>query len=132
MSDPTPVPAELSPINRRMGVSVEDRPDGAVRLSMTTDATCVNEVGLVHGGLAGFLLDGAMGRAVVRTLAPGEGAATLQLSLQFLAPASGRITAEGRVVRRGRTTAFLEGVCTREDGVEVARAHGVWTVRPAR
>jgi uncharacterized protein (TIGR00369 family) len=122
----------VSPANRRLGVEVEDLPDGAVRLTLTTDDTCHNELGMVHGGLTAFLLDGAMGRAAGRSLAPGETCATLQLSLQYLAPATGRIRAVGRIVRRGRTVAFLEGTCTREDGTEIARANGVWSVRAAR
>lgn len=123
---------EVSPANRRLGVDVEDLEDGSVRLSLATDSTFENEVGSVHGGFTAFLLDGAMGRAAGRSLAPGEVTATLQLSIQYLAPAQGRIRATGRMVRRGRSVAFLEAVCEREDGVEIARAHGVWTIRPAR
>ncbi len=125
-------PPPTSPANRRLGVVVEDLEDGAVRLSLHTDASCTNELGTVHGGFTAFLLDGAMGRAAGLTLAPGENAFTLQLSIQYLNPAAGRIRATARVVRRGRSVAFLEAVCEREDGIEVARAHGVWSIRPAR
>ena len=123
---PTPL---HSPINARLGVLTEDLPDGRVRLSLETDASHQNEVGIVHGGVSALLLDGAMGRCVGRTLAPGQSCATVQLSVQYLAPAEGRITAVGRVVRRGRTTAFMEAECTREDGTVVARAHGTWVIR---
>ncbi len=139
MSSPSP-PADtpfhpeaplLSPIHRRLGVSVEDLADGSVALSIVADPSFHNEVGLVHGGLAALLLDGAMGRAVGRTLEPGAICATLQLSVQYLHPAEGRLLATGRVVRRGRSTAFAEAACVREDGRQVATAHGVWTIRPA-
>jgi uncharacterized protein (TIGR00369 family) len=125
-----PQPAPLhSPINAALGIQTEDLPDGRVRLSLETGPDHVNEVGLVHGGVAALLLDGAMGRCVGRTLEPGQGCATVQLSVQFLAPAEGRIAAVARVVRRGRTTAFMEGECTRADGTVVARAHGTWVIR---
>jgi len=118
-----------SPINARLGIEVEDLPDGRVRLALATDPTLQSESGLVHGGVAALLLDGAMGRSVGRTLEAGQTCATVQLSIQYLAPAEGRIVAVGRVVRRGRTAAFLEGECSREDGTIVARAHGTWMIR---
>jgi acyl-CoA thioesterase len=118
-----------SPINAALGIQTEDLPDGRVRLSLALDGSHVNEVGLVHGGVSALLLDGAMGRCVGRTLEPGQRCATVQLSVQYLAPAEGRITAVGRVVRRGRTTAFMEAECSRADGTIVARAHGTWVIR---
>lgn len=127
MADPFPFP---SPVNRKLGVETEDLEDGSVRLSLTTDASFHNEVGFVHGGVPTFLLDGAMGRACGRTLdlSRGQSCATVQLSVQFLTKAEGRLTAVGRVVRRGRRVAFLEGECVREDGKTVARAHGTWAI----
>ena len=118
-----------SPINAALGIQTEDLPDGRVRLTLHTDETFRSESGSVHGGIPALLLDGAMGRCVGRTLEPGQSCATVQLSVQYLAPAEGRITAVGRVVRRGRTTAFMEAECTRADGTIVARAHGTWVIR---
>lgn len=118
-----------SPINAALGIAHEDLPDGRVRLALATGPEHVNEVGIVHGGITALLLDGAMGRCAGRTLEPGQTCATVQLSVQYLAPAEGRITAVGRVVKRGRSVAFLEGECTRADGALVARAHGTWVIR---
>ena len=85
--------------------------------------------GLVHGGVASLLLDGAMGRAIVRTLAEGEMCATVHLSVQFLAAAPlTTMRAEGRVVKRGRSVAFLEGEVVGDDGTLVARATGTWAI----
>jgi acyl-CoA thioesterase len=119
-----------SPINDLLGIAAEDLADGRVRLTLRTGDAHRNEVGAVHGGVLALLLDGAMGRAVTRTLAPGETCATVQLSLQFLKPAQGTVAAVGSVARRGRTMAFLDGVCTGADGAVIARAQGTWVVRP--
>lgn len=126
-SVPHPLPMH-SPINAKLGITSEDLPDGRVRLSLETDPSLQSEGGRVHGGVHALLLDGAMGRCVGRTLEPGQSCATVQLSIQFLAPAEGRIAAVGRVVRRGRTAAFMEAECAREDGTVVARAHGTWMI----
>lgn len=118
-----------SPINDKLGIRAQDRADGTVELLLETDASLENEIGSVHGGVAMLLLDGAMGRSVGRTLEPGQACATVQISTQFLAPAQGRLRAVGKVVRRGRSVAFLEGECWREDGTLVARALGTWAIR---
>jgi uncharacterized protein (TIGR00369 family) len=121
-----------SPFNEKFGIQSEDLSDGSVALSLEVDSGYANEIGAVHGGVALFLLDGAMGRAAGRTLEPGQGCATIQLTTQFLAPAQGRLRAVGRVVKRGRSVAFLEGECLRQDGTLVARAIGSWAIRPNR
>ncbi|MBK7643885.1 MAG: PaaI family thioesterase [Planctomycetes bacterium] len=118
-----------SPLNEKFGIQTEDLPDGTVALSLQTDASYTNEIGAVHGGITMLLLDGSMGRAAGRTLKPGQMCATIQFTAQFLLPAEGRLRAVGRVVRRGREVAFLEGECTREDGAVIARALGTWAIR---
>lgn len=118
-----------SPVNEKLGIHTDDLPDGSVRLSLTTDSSLHNELGFVHGGITAFLLDGAMGRAIGRTLSPGEICATVELSIQFLAPAGGRLSAHAQADKSGRSIAFASAVCTREDGSVVARAHGTWALK---
>lgn len=121
-------PLPHSPFNQRQGILVEDLADGTVALTLDTDDSFHNEVGFVHGGVAMFLLDGAMGRCCGRTLAPGQSCATVQISVQFLRKATGRLRALGRITRRGRRVAFLEGECHTADGELVARAQGTWAI----
>ncbi|MEZ5980218.1 MAG: PaaI family thioesterase [Planctomycetota bacterium] len=119
-----------SPVNEHLGIETIDHEDGSVELRLATGPEHRNEVDLVHGGIVSFLLDGAMGRAVGLGLGNGGLCATVQLSVQFLAPARGTIVAVGRATKRGRRVAFAEGECRREaDGEVVARAHGTWAVR---
>jgi uncharacterized protein (TIGR00369 family) len=106
--------------------------DGEVRLELTPGDRHRNELGAVHGAVVTALLDGAMGRAIGRRLAAGETCATVQLSVQFLAPAEGELHALSRTLRVGRTVAFLEAECRRSDGTLVASAHGTWALRRAR
>lgn len=117
-----------SPFNEKLGIVADDRADGTVSLSLTTDESHMNEVGIVHGAVAMALLDGAMGRCCARTLDPGQMTATVQISIQFLAPASGRLEAVARVTKRGRSVAFLEAECRGSNGTLVARAQGTWAI----
>lgn len=126
---PEPESQPLSPFNRQLGIAVEDLSDGTSQLSLADGHGLHNELGFVHGAVPMALLDGAMGRTALITEAPGTLAATVQFSVQFLAPATGTLRATARVVRAGRSLVFVEGECHRDDGTLVARAHGTWSVR---
>ena len=71
-----------------------------------------NPIGLVHGGFAATLLDSAMSCAVHTTLAADETYVTTDLHISFvrgITPATGRVTARGEVVSRGRRLATARG-----------------------
>lgn len=91
-----------------------------------------NEIGLIHGGLASALLDTALGTTIASTLAPGDKAAGLNLSVSFLRPlraGMGRIRAEGRIVQLGRRVAHAEADLTLEaTGVLLARASSTFSL----
>lgn len=111
----------------------EEAPDGAFEVEMRVDDRHANVEGVTHGGVAMGLLDVAMAGAIRRTLAPGEGCASVNLNADFLRPAPpGRLLARGRVDRRGATMAFASGEVLAEDGKAVARGTGVWVVRVRR
>lgn len=122
----------ISNANQKLGVTGEDLDDGRVILTLDADESFHNEVGFVHGGVAMFLLDGAMGRCCGRAIQPGDSCATVQISVQFLTKAVGTLVAEARVTRMGRSIAFLEGECRRADGGLVARAQGTWAIQRQR
>jgi uncharacterized protein (TIGR00369 family) len=64
-----------------------------------------------------------MGIAYASTLAEDESFTTLELKINFLKPVwQTRLTAEGRVVKRGRTIGLTECDITDENGSLVARA----------
>ena len=93
----------------------------------------LNRRGVAHGGVVTGLLDSALGTAVVSAITAEEWCGTLELSIQFREPIfPGTITAEGRMVRRGRTAAFAEGEVRDAHGKILATAHGVWTIWPTR
>jgi uncharacterized protein (TIGR00369 family) len=71
-----------------------------------------NTIGLLHGATAAALLDTAMGCAISTMLPAGQGAVTLDLKLTYLRPLSvrsGKISAEGKLIKLGRQTSYAEG-----------------------
>jgi uncharacterized protein (TIGR00369 family) len=87
-----------------------------------------NPLGSVHGGYAATLLDSAASCAVHTTLSKGEAYTTLELKINFVRPLTaqaGPVTAEGRVIHRGRTVATAEAYL--KDGSGRLYAHGTAT-----
>lgn len=83
---------------------------GTIEVSFTATDQFLNPAGDVQGGFLAAMLDDTLGPALVATLDAGEWAPTLDLHVQFMAPAApGQLCGRGRVVRRGRDIAFLAG-----------------------
>jgi uncharacterized protein (TIGR00369 family) len=82
-----------------------------------------NPMGTLHGGILCDLADAAMGSAMATTLEGGQSYTTLELAINFLKPIrSGVLTAEGRVVKRGRRVGLTECDVLDENGSLGARA----------
>jgi len=72
-----------------------------------------------------------MGAAVISAIPKEWWCATTGLSIQFVAGArEGALTATGKVVRRGRTIAFVSGEAHDAQGRLVATAQGTWHLWP--
>ncbi len=94
-----------------------------------------NPIGAVHGGYAATLLDSALGCAVHSSLQRGEGYTTLELKLNMvraLTKDTGRITAEGRLLHRGRTVATAEGYLRDAEGKLYAHGTTTCMIFPAK
>ena len=77
----------------------------------------------MHGGVLCDIADAAMGMAYAATLDEAETFTTLELKINFLKPVrSGKLTAEGRVVKGGRTVGLVECDVRDASGSLVARA----------
>jgi uncharacterized protein (TIGR00369 family) len=96
---------------------------GRTRFRLATGQRHWNPMGTLHGGILCDLADAAMGSAMATTLEAGQSYTTLELSINFLKPIrSGTLTAEGRVVKRGRRVGLTECDVVDEKGSLVARA----------
>lgn len=120
----------LPRFDRHIGVTTRVESPGVCIATLELAPEHRNIEGRIHGGIALTLLDTAMGHAV-GSLGREKvtGAATMQISCQFLAaPAGCLLEARGTVTRLGGRSAFVDGVVSDDAGTEIARAHGVWRV----
>jgi len=85
---------------------------GRIVMELEPHESLENTIGLLHGATAAALLDTAMGCAISTMLPAGQGSVTLDLKLTYFRPLSvksGKITAEGKIIKLGRQTSYTEG-----------------------
>jgi uncharacterized protein (TIGR00369 family) len=89
----------------------------------------LNPLGIVHGGWALTLIDSACGCATHTVLPAGVGYTSLETKVNFtraITPKTGRVSAEGRVISRGRQIITAEA--TVKDAGGRLLAHGTSTL----
>ena len=100
-----------------------DQAHGKVRVKMVGLAAWCNPRGALQGGFVTAMLDEAMAIAGIVAGQMAFAVPTLELKTTFLRPCPpGFVEAEGRVVRWGKSAAFLEADLFDSQGRHVARA----------
>ena len=100
------------PMARLIGFEMRVADPGRIVMELDPDESLENTIGLLHGATAAALLDTAMGCAISTMLPVGQASVTLDFKLTYLRPLSiksGTISAEGKVVKLGRQTSYVEG-----------------------
>jgi len=100
------------PMARLIGIEMRVAEPGRIVMELDPHESLENTIGLLHGATAAALLDTAMGCAISTMLPSGQTSVTLDLKLTYLRPLSvksGTISAEGKVVKLGRQTSYVEG-----------------------
>jgi uncharacterized protein (TIGR00369 family) len=116
---PTPPCATLLSLD----VLEADRETGRVTIAFTAKPEFCNASGNVQGGLLAAMLDDCMGPAILIATEAKSFPSTIDLNVQFLAPAKpGQLIGRGRVVKIGNTIGFVEAELEDASGSLIARA----------
>ncbi|WP_304187672.1 PaaI family thioesterase [Phenylobacterium aquaticum] len=87
--------------------------------------------GVVQGGFVCGWIDAAMAHAVMSETGAEVTPMSLELKVSFFAPAGpGPVFAEGWIERRGRSTAFVEGVLKTAAGAVLAKGSSTIRLMP--
>ena len=114
---------ETPPAAALLGWKALSLEPGHVRVRYMAKPEFGNPQGAIQGGFLAAMLDDAMGPALFTTLASDQFAPTIEMKVNYLRSARpGPLIAEGRVVHRTRSLAFLEGTLATEDGDLIATA----------
>jgi len=112
---------DRSPFWKFLGMELASAEEGVARVRLALRPDLKNSFGIMHGGVIGALVDSAGGLALLTTGVDGP-IPTVEYSLNFLAPVEGgTVTAEGRLLRRGRRIAVSEVTVTDEAGRLIAK-----------
>jgi uncharacterized protein (TIGR00369 family) len=121
------------PCSEALGLEVLtiDQARQTVRVAVTAQAAWCNPMGAVQGGFVTAMLDEAMAIAGIVSGGLAYLVPTLELKVSFLRPCPpGRLELEGRVLRWGKSAAFLEADLFDLEGRIAAR--GAATTIPRR
>jgi uncharacterized protein (TIGR00369 family) len=110
-SHPVPEPATYPPpghVLRDLAIDVEHRDEGSARGWITVTPHVAGPDGGALAGVLATLVDVVAGSVAARAARP-DWMATADLALQLARPATGpEVEAQGRLVRKGRTTIVVE------------------------
>ena len=112
------------PFLELLGIKPIHVADGKAKLTIELQPQLRNLYDGFHGGVLMSVLDVAMASAAVSNVDFRNTVITLNLSVNFLSPASGQLTATAEVTGGGKSTVFCEGHIADGAGKMVASAVG--------
>ena len=105
----------------------ENAQDSAItnlKITFNVNKMLLNPQGSLHGGIMATVMDISMGHLLNKTVGKG---ATIELKIQYLRPVrEGRVTCEGRFIKKGRTLSFMESRLSDQAGKLAAVATATW------
>lgn len=97
------------PVAELIGFSVTEAKDGRAVATLEATGKHTNPMGTLHGGILCGVADAATGTAFASTLAEGETFTTVELRINFFRPVwNAKLSAEAKVIQRGKTLGFVE------------------------
>ncbi|MNK01819.1 hypothetical protein D3C87_196270 [compost metagenome] len=117
--------APASPLLHTLDFSLGDLEEGKVSFYFEPQEFHYNPNGSVHGGVITAILDSAMGCTLHSLLPKGTVYTTLELKVNFLKMVrtqSSVLTATGKVIHLGNSTALVEAELTDAEGKKYAHA----------
>jgi uncharacterized protein (TIGR00369 family) len=116
-----------SPYFSLLSMEVKDLGWGTSLLEIQVAQKHLQPFGFVHGGVIGSLIDAATFWAVFPQVEREVGLTTIELKVNYLAPVrEGRLLAEGKCIKKGKTLALGEAYVRNDKGSLIA--HGTSTM----
>ena len=116
-----------SPYFSLLSMEIKDLQWGICLMEVKLEEKHLQPFGMVHGGAIASAVDAAAFWAVFPQVERGVGLTTVEMKLNYLAPAQkGKLVAQGRCIKLGRTLALGETQVRNGDGALVA--HGTATM----
>jgi uncharacterized protein (TIGR00369 family) len=132
MNTPEPEFGVTIPFVENLGIRLIERSKERAIIALTKRPELLNSWGATHGGVIMTMLDLVMSVAVRGHYGVAGGVLTVDISVGFLNASLGDITAEGRVLNAGKSTAFCEAEAHDETGKLLSKAIGTFKLLPPK
>jgi uncharacterized protein (TIGR00369 family) len=110
-----------------LSMEIKDLQWGISLLEVQLEEKHLQPFGMVHGGVIASVVDAAAFWAVFPQVEKGKGLTTVEMKINYLAPAQkGKLLAQGRCIKIGRSLALGEAQVKDAKGILVA--HGTATM----
>ena len=110
-----------------LSMEIKDLQWGTSLLEVQLEEKHLQPFGMVHGGVIASVIDAAAFWAVFPQVEKGKGLTTVEMKINYLAPAQkGKLLAQGRCIKMGRSLALGEAQVKDSNGILVA--HGTATM----
>ena len=116
------------PFVEHLGIRLVEQNRERAIVSLKHRPELLNSWGAAHGGVIMTMLDLVMSMAVRGHYNISAGVLTVDMSVGFLNASRGDVSAEGRVLHAGRSTAFCEAESRDSEGRILAKAIGTFKI----
>ena len=117
------------PFVEHLGFEMVFFEDGESELRFTPEPEHLNSFNVAHGGALMTLLDVTLATAA-RSVDKTMGVVTVEMKTSFMQPATGAMTARGKLLHRTRSMAFTQGTVFDAQGRACAHATGTFRYVP--
>lgn len=122
-----------APFTKLIQVSIDQIDIDSATIGMEIGERHLQPFGIVHGGVLATLIDTATFWAAFMRVPDDAGLVNIDLKLNYLQPAiAGRLTAEGRCIRPGRTISYAEAHIYDEQGALLVHGTSTLMTLPGR
>ena len=120
------------PFVEHLGIRLVEQNRERAIISLKRRPELLNSWGAAHGGVLMTMLDLVMSMAVRGHYSVDAGVLTVDMSVAFLNASRDDVSAEGRVLQAGRSTAFCESEAHDSEGRILAKAIGTFKLLPVK
>jgi uncharacterized protein (TIGR00369 family) len=120
----------VSPLHAHFGLTLDAVEDGKVVVGLNGKREFLNAYDVMAGSVITGMIDSALLQAVKTRCGAGDFLTTLEIKVNFLAPAKGtKFRCEAKVIHAGGSTGVAYAVVTDQDGTAVASGMGTIFIR---
>jgi acyl-CoA thioesterase len=117
----------LSPFANFIGLKLENYHEGFSQCSLEINDNLLNVHRSAHGGAIYTLADVGMGIALFTMLADNEKCITIEIKINYLKLAVGKLICDSTVIQKGKTIGVIESEIKNNDKL-IAKAIGTFSI----